>query len=59
MIAEKEHETPVTVIEIAPMGYGNAESSISRKKQLESGELSPEVDSAAQEFIVSGDGIVR
>lgn len=28
---EQEHAQPVTVIELAPMGYGNPESSISRK----------------------------
>ena len=56
---EQEHAQPVTVIELAPMGYGNPESSISRKKQLESGELESEVDTAAQEFIISGEGIVE
>ena len=59
MITEQEHLQPVTVIEVAPMGYGNPDSSISRKKQLESGELEAEVDTKAQEFIISGEGIVE
>lgn len=59
MITEQEHLQPVTVIEVAPMGYGNPDSSISRKKQLESGELEAEVDTRAQEFIISGEGIVE
>lgn len=41
------------------MGYGNPDSSISCKKQLESGELAAEVDGAAEEFIISGEGIVE
>lgn len=58
MITEKEHEQPITVTELAPLGFGNPNSSISRTKQLESGELPQEVDSAAQEFIISGEGII-
>lgn len=54
MIMEKQ----INVIEVPAMGYGNPDSAISRAKQLESGELSAEVDKSAQEFIVSGEGIV-
>ncbi len=53
---EKEQPRPTVVTEVLPMGYGNAESSISRTKQLESGELPVEVDASAQEFIVSKEG---
>ena len=48
----------IVIEELEPLGFGNPESSISRKKQLENGELSPEVDAFAQEFIKSGKAIV-
>lgn len=52
---EKEHQPTVAVHELPPMGYGNAESSISRRKQLENGELSLEVDAKSKEIINSGE----
>lgn len=55
---EKEREKKPTVTTLEPMGYGNPDSAISYKKKLESGELRSEFDTAAQEFIVSGKGLV-
>ena len=59
MSLETEHEKEVTILEIAPIGYGNAESSISYSKQLESGELSPRVDARAAELMTSGELLVN
>lgn len=58
MIIEKEHEKETTVTEIAPIGYGNPDSAISYTKQLESGELSPQVDARAAELMTSGELLV-
>lgn len=55
---EKEHTTQVEVIALGVMGYGNAESSISREKQLASAELSQEVDNFSQELIHTGEALV-
>lgn len=58
MSLEKEHENELTIVEIAPIGYGNPESSISYTKQIESGELSPRVDARASELMLSGELLV-
>ena len=58
MSLEKEHEKKPTVIEIAPIGYGNTESAISYDKQIASGELSQEVDTFAGELMLSGELLV-
>jgi len=58
MTIETEHEKELSFIEIPAIGYGNAESSISYVKQLESGELSPQVDARASELITSGELLV-
>lgn len=55
---EKE-QTPAVLQELAPMGYGNLEAAISYEKKQKTGELQPEVDDAAREFIKSGEGFVR
>ncbi len=44
--------------ELEPLGFGNPESAISRKKQLKNGELTPEIDDYAQRYIQSGKAIV-
>ena len=59
MSLEKEHEQELTILEIAPIGYGNPESSISYTKQIESGELSPRVDARASELMLSGELLVE
>jgi hypothetical protein len=59
MSLEQEHEKEFTFTEISPIGYGNAESSISYVKQLESGELSPRVDERAAELMTSGELLVE
>jgi hypothetical protein len=58
MTFETEHEKDLSILEIAPIGYGNPESSISYTKQLESGELSPQVDARATELMHSGQLLV-
>jgi hypothetical protein len=58
MTYETEHETLPTINEIPAIGYGNSESSISYKKQRESGELSQPVDERAAEIMISGELLV-
>ena len=58
MTIETEHEKELTFTEIPAIGFGNAESAISYKKQLESGELSPQVDARAAELMHSGELLV-
>jgi hypothetical protein len=58
MTYETEHETLPTINEIPAIGYGNSESSISYKKQRESGELSQPVDEFAAELMTSGELLV-
>lgn len=48
----------LTIISLEPLGFGNPEASVSRTKQLASGELSPEVEAFAERFIESGVAIV-
>ncbi len=55
---EQEHEYHPTITELSAMGYGNPDAAISYEKKRTSGELPPEVDEAAQEFIKSGEGLV-
>ncbi len=52
-----ERDTQYTVKEVSPLGVGNPESTISYMKQLNSGELTPEVAESAVEFILSGEGM--
>ena len=47
-----------TVLEIDPLNYGNPDAKISYKKQIDSGELSPEVAERAAEIIRSGECLV-
>jgi hypothetical protein len=49
-----DKNTHITVLPLGVMGYGNADSSISRTKQLKSGELGVDVDRRSQEIINSG-----
>lgn len=55
---EKEHEEKPTVTVIEPMGYGNPDAAISHEKKTKSGELRPEIDTAAQEYLKSGEGLI-
>lgn len=50
-----ETYTPIQATEINPLGFGNLGASISYDKQLDSGELSPEVVEAAIELIERGE----
>lgn len=45
----------LVITEIIPMGYGNPNSTISYDKQIESGELKPEVAARSREIIASGE----
>ncbi len=56
-MSEKEPKE-IIVEEIPALGFGDPDSKISRKKQLENGELTPEVDAFAQELIKFGKAIV-
>lgn len=56
-MTEKETNEIIT-IGLNTLGFGNPDSSISREKQLASGELLPEVDEVAQEFILSKEGLI-
>ena len=58
MTIETEHEKETTIFEIPAIGYGNAESAISYKKQLASGELLPVVDARSAEILTSGELLV-
>lgn len=49
----KEIMNQTTVNELLPLGFGNPESSISRVKQLNTGELTPELEDAAAEIIMA------
>lgn len=53
-----EHTLKLKIQDLGIMGYGNDESSISHKKQLESGELSTEVDAKSQDIIFSSEALV-
>ena len=59
MINTTEYEQTTQTLTLEPLGYGTAESAISHKKKVESGELVPEIDDSAQEFIKSGNGLVE
>lgn len=54
---EIDKQFDVIVKEIGPLGVGNPDSHISYTKQLASGELLPEVEKTAVEYIVSGKGM--
>jgi hypothetical protein len=56
---EKEHNAIPTVTTLEPMRYGNVDSAISYDKKRESGELKLEIDTAAQEFLKSGEGVIK
>lgn len=55
----EEMKKPRIVNQLPPLGFGNPDSSISHKKQLENGELSPEVDAALRVAILSGEAVVE
>lgn len=55
---EKERAPKPTVTILDPMGYGNAESAISYEKKTVSSELLPEVDTTAQEYLKTGEGLI-
>lgn len=55
---EKEHEQKPNVTILEPMGYGIPDATISHEKMTKSGELRPEVDTAAQEYLKSGEGLI-
>jgi hypothetical protein len=57
-MSETEHTPTIIIQPLGAMGYGNAESPISREKQLVSNELSQEVDVRSQEIIMSGEALV-
>ena len=58
MTLTEERERSVYVVkEVPPLGVGNPDSSISYRKQLESGELTTEIIETAVEFIKSGEGM--
>lgn len=57
-MTENEHTINLTITTIEPLGFGNPDSSISLEKKLKSGELNPEIDASAQEFLTSGEGLV-
>lgn len=54
---EVDKEFDMIVKEIDVLGVGNPDSNISYKKQIESGELLPEVVAKAVEYIKSGEGM--
>lgn len=55
---EYEKNPTMLIQEIKPLGYGNPDASISYAKQIESGELRPEVARKAVELIMSGECLV-
>lgn len=54
-VTEKERSMNLVITEVIPMGYGNPDANISYDKQIESGELLPEVVARSKELIHNGE----